>query len=57
MFVRFKSRVMVDPVTMANAGDELDIAIPVARELIAQNIAEPAEPLEQNEYAAIGRGA
>lgn len=44
MYVRFKSGVIVDKVTVAKAGDELDIAIPVAKALIAQRIAEPAEP-------------
>jgi hypothetical protein len=57
MYVRFKSRVIVDPVTVAKPGDELDIAIPVARELIAQNVAEPADPLEYAGRVEVGRGA
>jgi hypothetical protein len=51
MMVRFKRRVIVDPVTEAREGHELDIAIPVARDLIARGVCEPAEE-QESEIAA-----
>lgn len=47
MNVRFKARAIVDAATVAKEGDEIDIAIPVARALIAQGVAESLEPVPE----------
>jgi hypothetical protein len=50
MNVRFKARAIVDAATVAKEGDELDVAIPVARALIAQGIAESLEPVLETSH-------
>lgn len=47
MNVRFKVRAIVDAATVAKEGDEFDVAIPVARALIAQGIAESLESVPE----------
>lgn len=47
MNVRFNRRAIVDAATVAKEGDELDVAIPVARVLIARGIAESLEPVAE----------
>jgi hypothetical protein len=45
MKVRFLSGAVVDAATVAKAGDELDIAIPLARAFVSQGIAQSLEPI------------
>ena len=46
MMVRFKSRAVVDAATVAKEGDELDIAIPLARDLVARGIVDCVEGMD-----------
>ena len=55
MNVRFKAGAIVDAATVAKEGDELDVAIPVARALIARGIAESLEPVAEAPRCGIRR--
>jgi hypothetical protein len=57
MQLRFKARAIVDAATVAKEGDEIDVAIPVARALIAQDIAESLEPVPETSHCGHGADA